>query len=489
MKKLFFTAAAACAVVYSAYAQDILSPVDSSSVSVQTADAVLSDVKAATDSAGVAVPVTADGLDADGSLLKYRRSSLYSVLISHPGVQYGDEIQTAFFSIPMPDKFNDHNIECRNIASSSKKMKKQGKQKDALNQSDIKAFLETNGIPRTLVAKWFNRNASTGGFDMSLIQERGFYDASQADIQAASKSSRNLAMLGDAGEDLIGKTFMLVNDITYVDKGKNSATAAAVLQGLGNLAGALFGSSFSDLGKTVAVAVNEIDGFTVNVTSYLYKLNWDEYTSNTFYQDYWFEADSTDLVRRNAFDVSPLFSMSYVGSTMVSASNTSSKSFSKRTKEEQMLMTCARAVDRAIVKLQREYDEFKVNVPITTVNDDRTVEVPRGVKEGVTLKSRYEVLQARRDENGRVTYQRIGMLAPVEGYIWDNRFGALDDARAEAAASAAEKAEKQKAAKQNNDPDDEGEGNALLTSTRFKIVEGNVNRIMPGSLVRECRIK
>ena len=152
-------------------------------------------------------------------------------------------------------------------------------------------------------------------------------------------------------------------------------------------------------------------------------------------------------------------------------------------------MTCARAVDRAIVKLQREYDEFKVNVPITTVNDDRTVEVPIGLKEGVNLKSRYEVLQARRDENGKVTYQRIGMLAPVEGYIWDNRFGALDDARAEAAASAAEKAEKQKAAKQNNDPDDEGEGNALLTSTRFKIVEGNVNRIMPGSLVRECRIK
>lgn len=436
--------------------------------------------------------VRADGLDIDGSLLKYRRSSLFSVVVKHPTFPYGNAIDSAFYSIPMPDKFNDHNLDVRSFESSATKMLKQGKKKDLTNQMDVDAFEASQHVARQMVAKWFNRSSQTGGFDMSLVQERGFYDASRADIEAAGRTTRNLAMLGDAGEDLIGKTFMIVNDITYVDKGQNSATAAAVVSGIGMLASAILGDkSIAQLGNSVAVAVNEIDGFTVNVTTYLYKLDWNDEISATFYQDYWYDRDSVNVARRVAFDESGLFTLSYVGSSHCSAQNTSSKSFSKLTKEQQMVRTCARAVDRAIVQLQRSYDEFKVNVPVLKVNENKTVEVAIGLKEGVNANSRYEVLMAKKDAEGHVKYQRIGLLAPLKDHIWDNRFGALDDARAAAGASAAEKAEKKKELAESNANDDDaqdGIGNAMLTSTRFKILEG-AGRILPGSLVRECRIK
>ena len=40
--------------------------------------------------------------------LQYKRSSLYSLLISHNKAQFAGEIENVFFDIPIPDKFNNH---------------------------------------------------------------------------------------------------------------------------------------------------------------------------------------------------------------------------------------------------------------------------------------------------------------------------------------------------------------------------------------------
>ncbi len=422
---------------------------------------------------------SADGRADDGSILKYRRSSLFSVIIEHPTFPYGEAIDSAFFAMPMPDKFNDHNLGVRAIVSNADKMKKGGKKKDETNEADIRNFIQENHIAREMVAKWFNRDPYTGAFDMELIQERGFYDASQADINAATLSTRSIAALGDAGEDLIGKTFMIVNDITFVDKGENSQKAAVAFSIIGRLAAAVTGSdALADVGDAVAAGVNEIDGFTVNITTYLYRLVWTDDCAGMMYTQYWINPGSSDPERKAAFENSDIFRLQYVGKATSTAQNTSSKSFSKYSKSQQMLRTCARAVDHSIVSLQREFDEFKVNVPITKVNEDGTVEVAIGLKEGVTEHSRYEVLMAIQANDGHVRYQHIGTLAPVKGKIWDNRFGALDEAL-----------DAQAQGKTIDDASEDGaSGNALLTGTTFKVTE-KTGKIMPGVLVREKKIK
>lgn len=419
----------------------------------------------------------------DGRLAKYRRSSLYSVLIRHPEAKYGDAIDSAFLSIPTPDKFNNHDLRIKSFDAPDAPRQRKGKVRDDFNVGVIEEFITTNAIPTGMVAKWFVRNPATGAFDMSLIQERGSYDASQLDIRLADQSALGRATLADAGEELIGKTFLLVNDITFVDKGEKSAKAGGWLRMLGAIAGAATGTDLSSVGDAAAKLVNEIDGFSVNITSYLYRLVWNDEVAANFYTYYWMDDASADPVRRAAFDTTNLFKVAYVGKTMTSAGNLASKSFSK-SKEEQMLKVCTRAIDKSIVQLQRDFDEFKVNVPIYRINEDRTVDVQIGLKEGINAKSQFDVLMAAEDGSGRTIYEKVGRIQPIEGRIWDNRFGADEDARAQAA----DTSKKSASNKGKGASDDEPLGNVSLTATTFKVLSG-ANKIVPGCLVREVTIK
>lgn len=425
---------------------------------------------------------TEEANDKNAPIQKYRRSSLYTVLIKHSETKQDSTISSVFMSLPTPDKFNNHDLSIKTIESSAlKAKKKQSKKRDEVNMADIETFIKEQDIPRKMVAKWFNRDYN-GNMDINLLSERGFYNAQLSDIDEAQNSAYGIMSLGDQGEELIGKTFLLVNDITYADRGERSANAAAGIRIFGALAGAVLGVDLTDASDAVAAGVNEIDGFGVNITSYLFQLEWNQEILNTLYTDLWLDKSITDQdIRRariEAFNLSDIFSLTYVGSTSTTKGLTTSKSFSKRSEDEQMAIACGRALDESIVKLQREYDQFKVNVPILSINsDEKTCEVAIGLKEGINEKSKFEVLMQVEDEDGNISYNRIGTIEPIPGQIWDNRMGALEIAEAYAADD--EKAKKE---------DGEAEGNAYLTATTFKITAG-ADRIYPGCLVQEVKIK
>lgn len=440
---------------------------------------------------------------------EYRRSSLYTVLVKHSDANYGSTIDSVFMMMETPDKFNNHDLAVKSFESSGQKAKKvkadrRGTGKDP-NILDISAFIDENDVAKGMVAKWFDRDPETGYFDVDLIKERGFYDASFKSIEQADATLRGRAMLADAGFDLIGKTFMMVNDITFIDHGENSAKASegikAGLSLLGGLASIVTGDdSYQDLGNSTGELIgdiaNEVAGYKVNIISYLYRLDWNEEMLDSFLSEYWIDEENPDPSRKAAFEASDMFTLSYVGYTMTSAENVSSKTFSARPLQEQFLKVCTRALDKAIVELQREYDEFKINVPIYAVNDDGTVSVKIGLKEGVTEKSAYEVLM--KDMSSGVTkYVRVGMLKPVAGKIWDNRFGAEEEAlmleedrkaAEEAAAQGNAEAPAEAAVAEAETTAELEEGNPFLGSTTFEIVSG-AGKIMPGLLIREVKIK
>ena len=432
--------------------------------------------------AGNLMGQNADGLTDNGKIQKYRRSSLYTVLITHSKQDQGTTIKRVFMSLPTPDKFNNHDLEIKAFESSVAKPKKKASAKrDQTNLADIEAFINKNDIARKMIAKWFNRDAN-GNMDVDLLVERGMYSAQVNDIDEAQNSAYGIMSLGDQGEELIGKTFLLVNDITYADKGEKSAKAAGALRFFGALLGGITGTNISDLTDMAADGINEIDGFGVNISSYLFRLDWNEDMLNTLYATLWLDENVTDEAQRreriNAFDLSNIFKLTYVGSTSTTKGFTASKSFSKKSEEQQMAVACGRALDESILNLQREFDEFKVSVPIMSINQNaRTCEVAIGLKEGINEKSKFEVLMQIENEDGTISYNRIGTIEPIAGKIWDNRYGALEIAEAYAA-------DGQKAKKEEGVAD----GNAYLKATTFKITSGS-DRIYPGCLVREIKIQ
>jgi hypothetical protein len=408
----------------------------------------------------------------DTTITTYRRSSLTSILVTHPERTYGSEITDVFYKIPIPDKFDDHTIPPRTVPLRVPRRKR--KAQEALNK-----MITGQDIPRSMVSKWYNRDPKSKAFDMSLVYQRGNYDATILDVKQAKQTKRGVARIDDAGQELISNTFLLVNDITYFDKSVAAQIAGVLIIVAGGVAAIATGNSdIIDATNDLGEMVSKIEGFKVTVTSHLYRLDWSDSTMLTFYDSYYF--DKKDFLdgdvalvdaKRKGYDETPdLFTLSYVGSQKVKSGKTSMKGINRDTPEEMIRKVCARAIDKSIVKLQESHEEFRVKTPVADVWEDNSrhflsflnrhkerVVAEVGMKEGVTARSKFEVLEANLEDDGKITYKRMGIVRPVFGRIWDNRFMAVEE---------------------------EARG-ARLDGTEFRVVRGS--NLQPGMLLRECR--
>ena len=343
--------------------------------------------------------------------VKYRRSSLYSVMVDQPNLPYAAEIKKNFENSPIPDKFNNHNL--------SKRIYDLGELPTDGSDSPI-----LSAIARDIVAKWFNRS-SKGGFNMNLIKERGFYDASALDVVKAQASKRGLDLLADAGEELIGKTFVLINEFKYTDKAEVAEKTSGWLNAIGTIAdhaGASNVSTVTTLTSTGATVAGK--GYIVKTNAHLYQLVWDEETAAIFYNDYWADDKTITPAKKKAFDESTIFKLKYIG-TDTSWSDIQSTVFTSKSDEQLIERATVKAIDRVIVKLQKNHDQFKTKTPLYTV-DPLTAKV--GLKEGITNKSTFDVLEQVEDENGKTQYVKVGVVKVDSKYpIWDNTYGAQEE--------------------------------------------------------------
>jgi len=350
---------------------------------------------------------------------EYRRSSIYSILVNHTDQQFANEIKDAFLQIPVPDKFNDHNLSVK-VLNMDKKLSGAGSTKE---NPLITEFLNNNQIASRLVGRWFNRDYYTGECNMELVKERGLYNATEFDKQLALRSARGMAMLQDAGEDLIGNTFVIVNDIRYIDKNQGAQTGAAIIKGLGTLFAAYTGTNIDDLTNDIGDMVETIKGFKVKINTFLYKLDWSEEQTTIFYQEqYSGKADSTK--RTNFENARSNYKLKYVGKVESSGGTTS---FLGINEEEPVVMVrkaCQRAIDENVVDLQRNYEEFRTKSPLISI-EPLTAYI--GKKEGVSSNTKFEVLEMVELEDGSKKYDRVGIIEPIDNLIWDNRFMSVEE--------------------------------------------------------------
>lgn len=381
---------------------------------------------------GMAQSVAEENLEVDtvavtknnGETEDYRRSSLCLLLITNQGDKYAKAIEEQFLAMPLPARYNGLNVSLRVLDTSRKKT----------SEKKVTKLLEDKGVAKELVGKWFNRDYS-GRMNMQRIHDWGGYNASFADLKRAQSTERGLATLTDEGEELIKNTFVLVCDISYYDKANTGAVlsglfaaAAATMDGLaqqqankGNYSNAQMYSSFSSLGTVGSVASQDIAGFSVNIMSYLYRLQWSDKLRDRMYSQYWVDettaADEAQR-RRAAFDNdNSSFKLEYLGKYRARSGKTVSKSANNL--NWVIRQVCADAVDKGINNLAKMYPVFK---PKTTFScEDGNIYAYIGTKEGVTQKSKYEVLETVKKKKGDIEYKKVATVVPVAGNIWDNK--------------------------------------------------------------------
>ena len=375
--------------------------------------------------------------------IEYRRSSIYSIMLKHQNQKFADTIANVFQLMPVPDKYNDHDLSVKVLSVLTKEV----------SPTEVESFLNKNGVASRLVSKWFNRDFTNGVCDVELIKERGLYDASEMDKAIALQTQRGKAMLEDAGEELIGNTFVLVNDIKYIDKGERSKTWGSILKVMGAVATVVTqNDAYTDLGNNVGDIAESYKGFKVKIYTHLYQLIWDDETAQTFYEKMY--SDRPDPEKHQAMELyRDKFKLKYVGSQLSDGSTTSFLGIKEDEPRLMVRKACQRALDDNVANLQKNYEAFKVKVPLLSTTP-LTAQI--GKKEGITEKSRFEVLEIQEKE-GRTVYKRVGVIRPLPNLIWDNRFMAIE-----------EKAE-----------------GAGLGYTTFKKVSGS--NFYPGMLIREIK--
>lgn len=334
---------------------------------------------------------------------------MYSIMLKHENQEYCNEMVDVFNKIPIQDNFYDFNL--------SKRVFKAGvlEESDTTNADNqkphIDKLLQANAIGRRLVAKWFNQDKS-GAFNVNQILQKGYYNVNASDIQTALMSYKTQdGVIYDAGEELIGNTYILVNDIQYGDKRRAKEKRMSVAIGLAAIP--LLGAIALPVAGIMA---NDYSGFNVTVTSYLYKLDWTKDISDGFYAFYY--TDCSDAAKNEAFKrQKSLFTVSYIGSQTVHSSNSNFKGVNNR--ETQIRLVCTRAIDNAIAKLQKDHPEFRVRTPLLS---SLPITAHIGLREDVTEDSRFEVLEVGETADGRTTYKRVAIIKPKKGKIWDNRY-------------------------------------------------------------------
>lgn len=347
---------------------------------------------------------------------RYRRLSLCNIMVKHDNEKYATEMETQFLKMPVSEQYNDHNLSVR-VVNISEKIK---------DTSPITAFVNRNNLASRMVAKWFNRNLLTGECNMDLVKARGLYDASAFDHELASRSARGKAMLEDAGEDLIGNTYLLMHEFTYVDKGKRSKLWGAIGGiALGTLM-AVGGGSASDvqsITQNTSDLISSYKGFSVKIKTSLYRLVWDENSSAEFYTSC-YTSTPNDKVRDTFEGKRDMFKLEYVGEVISKGGRTSFLGINEEQPELMIRKACQRALDENIADLQKKYDQFRIKAPVTSVSPTITAQI--GLKEGVTADTKFEVLEAE-EKDGKIVYKRIAVVKPIANKIWDNRFMAVEE--------------------------------------------------------------
>jgi len=385
---------------------------------------------------------------------KYRRSSLSMILIESESFPNKDAVMSSWNNYPFPDKYNKHEIDLKSfninaIVLSEQDLLDAGFLKDTLKnplqiakatgslkpvkylnteqtiavvmptekqeyQLKIDKVMNDNKLANKLVAKWFNRSAD-GKFDMSLIQERGFYNASELEASIAQGQALGAASLGDAGEELLRNTFVTFTKLEFIE----NEPAAAIVRDAAKayIAESMAGKPQMLIDKSMQVVdatyEKTKEGYSLWSKTWLYRLNWNDSIAAIFYNDLWSNP--------SAFDKSDLFSLEFVGD-QYNQSLVTFKIGEKRTQEQIIDLALVRNVDNAFAKLQKKNDVFKPKVPVLTSNP---ITAQIGMKEGLNGGESFDVLEMTLNpKTGLTEYKKVGSAKADKKIIWDNRYNA-----------------------------------------------------------------
>jgi hypothetical protein len=380
---------------------------------------------------------------------KYQRSSLSMIIFSNDmnillkksepkSIDYiRNEIVKSWNSYPFPDKYNNHNIPTQDLKLSTQvdfntlarlKQEKNTKKDAETLLPMIQQQLIQQKVANQLVRTWFSSKDGEM-FDMEYIKEMGLYNVSDEDLDyfVAKTSARGLAILEDAGENLINNTFVTVTELIFCSNEPLAEAYQTLADELlkeadkinsGNdLTDAISKAAYTLLatGFSIAAAAKK-DGYSAFFKTFLFKLKWNEEIAANFYSIW---GDENAFERMN-------FELEFIG-YQYNDGNVDAGVFTKsKNREIEIVLNKAivRTLDASFATLQYENDVFKPMIPILSI-DPITAKI--GMKEGLLGNEKFAIMLKVTDPvTYKTNWKKIGTTKVNKKLVWDNRYNAGD---------------------------------------------------------------
>jgi hypothetical protein len=319
---------------------------------------------------------------------RYNRNALTVIILDNNG-SYILDIKNAIPTIVIPEKYDNNTVKTTFFKAES-------------NSNEILNGINNSKLGNQILAKWFSRSA-TGEFDMTLIAQRGMYNATADDMIKASATKLGMAKIQDAGRSLVENSYIEVIDIRnvlsmqeYYDKqdAANRKYAASM------------GTTFKPVERTR-------NGWKGEVASYLYKI--DPSVVDTLYEKMWIYNDDSKVVKGNKkslFD-NATFNFKFVMSANSDAEATqlnpgqTLSSKTQLTREELFSKLVNTAVLQTLYGVETKYEPFRVKTSVFQVHPIRA---KIGTKEGLGVDQRYFVLENQQNKSGETVSLRQGVV-------------------------------------------------------------------------------
>ena len=314
---------------------------------------------------------------------EYSRPSVTMFFATFPGDNNSEKAALSAKKIAFTDKYFNHNLNEISIElpRSFKDLSYEAK------KTELKKYLEKEGVGRKMIAKWFSRQPD-GMFNLDYIHQCGLYNASDQDVMMSDAAKRGEAVLFDAGEKLVNKTYVLVlspKELVYSD--------------------------------------DEIShGWAATYDIFLFKLDFDNDVVSRFYAQWPFDDDPEDVKNEKiaAFDTLSFSLTPFYGKQGMSATGTETYALIKKPKTSDQLLdeTTKQMYEDALFNIDKDLEPFRVKMNVSGTHPIRS---KIGKKEGLRCDQRYFVYEyVWNEKTGTAEIDRKAVVRAT-GKIADNR--------------------------------------------------------------------
>ncbi len=369
---------------------------------------------------------------------KPRPSTLHKILLESDNFPKKDLVLKTYNSLPFPDQYIDFALNAKSFnpkkyiiteadraavgKSSGSKLGKLGK--SAMSGAtgglvdstaadiplQIEKYLKENQVAKQIAAKWLDIQGDTAHLGTYYMQ-RALAGLPQGELAGDMSTYKANLLLNEV--ELMSKSFVIVNKLFF----QENEPVARVLRDLALVQAEKISIPMAKE-KAIKLATLAYDkakeGYTVFATSYLYQLDWNEEKAKLA-NDYF---NNPNVNARAAFDTTSLFKLAYLGKeTSMSLVTFSLKE--KRTEEQIIQLAVKKAVNKAMVKLQRSYEIFRPMYPLISAEPFAAA---IGTKEGVENGDKFDVFAGTSGKTpGTSAWKKVASCSVgKKDIIWDN---------------------------------------------------------------------